>query len=128
MRGTLPGRVLLSLLLAGPLLGCVARPPEKFIVLRPLPSERRTVSRPPARRTPIPAPDLAAEPGTQAVVATPLDGPQRNDFQLNASKPTSPEPVAARVPGRPAEPMSRADKESLFRDFERYLDRTGHPQ
>ena len=59
MAKPLASRTPLILLLVTPLLGCVAKPPERYIVLRPYHSERR-MARPIAKPAPITTPDGVA--------------------------------------------------------------------
>lgn len=94
----LSSRTLLTLLLVAPILGCVAKPPERPIVLRPPHPERRLAHRPPPRNSPSAA---AAKSGTE------------------------PASAAATPAAEPDPPLSPAQKEALFRDFDRYLERSG---
>lgn len=82
------------------MLGCVAKPPEKPIVLRPPPPERRLVHRPPRQ----PPAQTAAKSGTP------------------------PASAAVPVPLPENEELSPAEKETLFQEFDDYLARSGHPQ
>lgn len=91
-----PYRSLLALMLVVPMLGCAARRPEKPIVLRPSHPPRRTVQRPPARPATV---EVKTEPSKAA--------------------PASPAPTAEESG------LSPADKEALFRDFDRYLSTSG---
>lgn len=96
----LSSRTLLALTLVAPMLGCVAKPPEKPIVLRPPHPERRLARRPPHQTPSQTADTVEAAPAN--AVATPA--------------------------GEPEEALSPAEKEALFREFDQYLTRSGRPQ
>lgn len=103
---------LLTLLLAAPLLGCVAKPPEKPIVLRPPHSERRLVRRAPRPAAGQAPASPAAAPNTDAVSVGELPPPDS----------VPPDPAPAARSGRDRS-LSAAEKEALFHDFDRYLAR-----
>ena len=107
MARPLSSRTLLTLLLAAPLLGCVAKPPEKYIVLRPHRFERR-----PARHfAPKHEPASTANDDRGATAAA----------SATAEDPSAPPQTAP----APASPLDPAQKEALFRDFDRFLTRSG---
>lgn len=95
MRKLLSSRTLLALLLVAPMLGCVAKPPERPIVLRP---PHRLAHRPP-RPTPSEAADKGGTAPASAISGTPA--------------------------AEPGETLSPAEKEALFRDFDQYLLQSG---
>jgi len=96
-----PSRPLLALPLVAPLIGCAAEPAGQPIVLRPPhagnPSPHRTV------RRPRPEPSTAAQ---------------------TSPAPAS-DPATERRPAADPEELNSAQKESLFKDFDAYLARSG---
>ena len=90
-----PGRPLLALPLMAPLFGCAERPAGTPIVLRPPQPERHAAHRA------SPRPRAAVPAATRAT------------------------PVASSQPPAEAEDLSPEEKESLFRDFDDYLRRSG---
>jgi len=90
-----PGRRLLALPLMAPLFGCAERPAGPPIVLRPPPQVERQELQVTHRSIPRPRPSVRAAAQT------------------------------APASEREAEDLSPEEKESLFRDFDDYLSRSG---
>lgn len=107
MARLLPVSTLLALCLVAPILGCVAKPPEKPIVLRPAHPERR-FAKPLSRRAPQPgrAPDAAT--------ADTSHSPHESDAPHASSEPLT------------AAPLTSDEKNDLFQSFESYLFHNGH--
>ncbi len=101
MRVPPSSRTLLAFLLVAPELGCVAKPPEKAIVLRPIHAEHRSAPRPPPRHAPAEAKGgMTPAAATQAAPPAPAATPDEEE-------------------------LSPAEKEGLFREFDDYLAKSG---
>lgn len=98
-------QTLLALLSAVSVVGCVAKPPERPIVLRPYHPERHVVHR--HRPTP------ATEAASASDVAAPLGGQREGAESSNQPAPAATDPTA----------LSAGEKEELFRKFDTYLSR-----
>ena len=106
MRIPFSSRPLLALPLMAPLLGCVSKPAEPPIVLRPPHTTNAAVHRPPA----------ASKQETRTVSAPASPAP-------SSPAPSSPGAQAetSATPAPEQKALTSEQKEALFRDFDAYL-------
>ena len=122
MARPLSSRTLLTVFVVAPLLGCAAKPPERFIVLRPPLPEQRLVHRVAPRRAPVPA-ALANAPSAP-LASTPAAAGLPASVSASADKPAGADkPAAAAAPA-----LTPDQKENLFEAFDNFLAQTGRPQ